>query len=73
MMSGFDKSIRCRALKENGWVEVKDNLLIPPDSLWKNKPKSFYVYDALELHKLLGNPNNMTNDLKKYCGYEDDE
>lgn len=66
-MGGLDKYLRCDALVEHGWVEVEYNRLVPPDSLWKNKPESFHVYDALELQACLGDPDKMSEEMKEYC------
>lgn len=61
-MSGFDKSKLMRKLIKLGWKRVAsskdceslgDYCLTPPDSLWKNKPLAFYVYDAENLQELL--------------------
>lgn len=30
--------------------------LVPPSSLWENKPKFFSVYDARDLQEMLGSP-----------------
>lgn len=72
-MGGFDKAVRCRALMEHGWIEIEDNMLVPPDSLWQEKPISFYVYDAIELQGYLGNPKKMSSELKEYCGFDGDD
>lgn len=67
-MSGVDKSVLMRKLVELGWKKVSSNeecesvagyCLVPPDSLWKNKPSAFYVYEARDLQELL---NTSTND-----------
>jgi hypothetical protein len=71
-MAVFCKAVRSRALIENGWKEVSDNEFIPPDDLWKNKPNTFRVYDAIDLHAILGDPENTTGDLKHFCGFEDE-
>ena len=42
-MSGFDKMIAIERLEKLGWVEVEDDCLSPPESLWENKPEKFYV------------------------------
>jgi hypothetical protein len=43
------------ALITRGWDEVEGtDRLIPPDDLWKNRPKDFYVYDALDIQETLG-------------------
>jgi len=43
-------------LVELGWkIDIDDPIaLIPPDSLWNNKPKSFWIYDAKDLQEILG-------------------
>jgi len=55
-MSGFDKAKLCCLLEKLGWIEDPDreNHYIPPESLWIDKQKSFYVYDAVEIQDLLG-------------------
>lgn len=55
-MAGLDKHILIDKLIELGWiVDPYDCLrLTPPDSLWKNKPKSLWVYDAKDLQDILG-------------------
>jgi len=55
-MSGIDKAILCRELKEKGWTEKDNYQLVPPEKLWKNKPTSFYLYDARLLQEVLGEP-----------------
>ena len=57
-MSGFDRAIMIRQLKKLGWKEVNGDNLAPPDELWENKPKMFYVYDARNLQDLLGESIN---------------
>ena len=61
-MSGFDKLNLMRELINKGWRQaIPQNdcesfggyCLVPPESLWKNKPSSFYVYDAENLQDLL--------------------
>ena len=46
-----------------GWQEAPPDVecdslshacLIPPETLWQNKPAAFYVYDARDLQNLLG-------------------
>jgi len=68
-MGGIDKALRCSELVEHGWKEVSDNRLVPPDELWNNKPKSFDVCDAIDLQSMLGNKDNMTENLKYFCGF----
>ena len=62
-MAGFDKYLLMQKLISEGWERAsKENqcdslgnyCLIPPDSLWEKKPKSFYVYDAETLQEILG-------------------
>ena len=61
-MSAHDKVTIMEKLIALGWKEAPPEAdcgsrahycLVPPDSLWLNKPKSFYVYDAEELQNLL--------------------
>lgn len=54
-MSGIDKALLMEKLKALGWKETDEDgwNLSPPESLWINKPKSFYVYDAELLQELL--------------------
>ncbi len=61
-MAGFDKFILMEKLIAAGWQEAPatvecDSLshycLVPPESLWVNRPASFYVYDAKALQNLL--------------------
>ena len=41
-------------LEMRGWEVVEGTeRLTPPDDLWKNKPDSFYVYDAIDVEELL--------------------
>jgi hypothetical protein len=48
------------ALIEKGWQILKSGrgsegkVLVPPDSLWANKPEWFYYEDAAKLQNLLG-------------------
>jgi len=70
-MGGLDKAMRCNALVESGWKEISENQLVPPDDLWENKPESFHVYDAIELHGILGAPEKMSDELKRLCGLDD--
>ena len=67
IMGGFDKYWLMQKLEKLGWVEVevidpKDDfyqnkyMMRPPDALWKNKPESFHVYDAVDLQGILGKP-----------------
>jgi hypothetical protein len=72
-MAGLDRLLRVNALKDNGWIESEDGRLTPPDRLWRDKPKNFHVYDAIELHGYLGDPAKMTDELKDYCGVEGDK
>jgi hypothetical protein len=62
-MSGVDRLVLMEKLKQLGWIEAPPNIdcgslshccLVPPESLWLNKPKSFYVYDAIDLQNILG-------------------
>jgi hypothetical protein len=62
-MAGFDRAVLMEKLIALGWKEAPANVdcdslshacLVPPDSLWQNKPKAFYVYDARDLQDLLG-------------------
>ena len=66
-MGGFDKAWLMIKLEKLGWVEVEVNdpeddfyqniyMMKPPDSLWKNKRKSFHAYDAEALQNILGDP-----------------
>lgn len=66
-MSGCDKSSLMQDLIDLGWKEVPSSddcqsrsgfCLVPPDSLWNNKPRAFYVYDARDLQNILGKPIN---------------
>lgn len=62
-MSGFDKFRMCELLKEHGWIEVEENRFVPPDSLWQNKPKSFHVYEAIDLQNFIGKEEDMSDDF----------
>jgi hypothetical protein len=43
------------ALITMGWDETEDvDRLAPPDDLWENKPKDFYIYDAVDVQEILG-------------------
>ena len=43
------------ALITMGWDETEDEgRLIPPDDLWKNRPKDFLIYDAVDVQEILG-------------------
>jgi hypothetical protein len=55
-MSGIDKANLMNKLITFGWKEdhAKAYHLVPPEELWIHKPKSFYIYDALELQNILG-------------------
>ena len=38
-----------------GWDETADkDRLTPPDDLWKNRPKDFRIYDAVDVQEILG-------------------
>ena len=56
-MSGFDKRCLMDKLIKLGWTENESDecqyCVTPPDSLWKNKPSAFYIYDAESLQNLL--------------------
>lgn len=53
-MSGWDKNMMYTVLKDQGWAEVYEGRLSPPNSLWENKPNTFNVYDATDLQDILG-------------------
>lgn len=57
-MSGFDKAIKMRQLRELGWTDVDDDEqpynMRPPQSLFDKAPDSFHVYDAETLQNILG-------------------
>lgn len=59
-MAGFDKWVMTERLKGLGWAEVESDdpalryHMVPPESLFTNRPKSFYVYDAKDLQDMLG-------------------
>lgn len=56
-MAFMDKLILAEKLEELGWTldrETEGYFLIPPDSLFENKPNIFYVYSAVQLQNLLG-------------------
>jgi hypothetical protein len=43
------------ALITMGWDEtVDEDKLTPPDDLWKNRPKDFSIYDAVDVQEILG-------------------
>ena len=44
-------------LKKQGWIENEDGNFVPPDSLFKNKPNSFQLFDAMNLQELLEKDN----------------
>lgn len=53
-MSGVDRGRIGGELEALGWQEDEEGNYIPPQSLWDNKPTSFYVYEAADLQELLG-------------------
>ncbi len=62
-MSGFDRAILMEKLIVLGWQEAPANIdcdslshscLVPPEELWRKKPKAFYVYQARDLQNILG-------------------
>jgi hypothetical protein len=55
-MAVMDKISLTNKLIKLGWT-IESSLnwkMIPPDSLWENKPKSFDIYDAIDIEGLLG-------------------
>ena len=64
-MSGVDRARIERRLLELGWTLTSDDKLIPPDTLWENKKKSFHVYEADDIENMLG---EMSEELKKALG-----
>ena len=59
-MGAIDRINIKNELIEKGWRDISKNNsssfeMIPPDSLWKNKQKSFNIYDARDLQELLEN------------------
>lgn len=59
-MGALDKYSLMEKLIEAGWTHAPGTCdskagycLVPPDSLWQNKPLSFYVYYARDLQELL--------------------
>ncbi len=61
-MAGFDKWLIMEKLKRLGWTEAEPDdperpyQMIPPASLFANRPKTFHVYEAEDLQNLLGEP-----------------
>ena len=48
------KDVLIDALITRGWEEGEsEQHLIPPESLWRDKPKEFYLYDAVDLEEIL--------------------
>lgn len=75
-MAGFDKMMLGRKLEKHGWIEDTNNThgiysYIPPESLFKQRPKSFYVYDAEELQGLLGKSMKTSEELFDESNDED--
>lgn len=56
-MAAYDKLLILDKLLKLGWSEStvpgKSWQVVPPDSLWKERPASFHVYDAQTLVNLL--------------------
>jgi hypothetical protein len=53
-MAAIDKLRLIRKLEARGWKTVEgEYMLEPPEELFNNRPKTFYVYDAVDLHELL--------------------
>ena len=67
-MSGIDRANAVKELISVGWVEIEgregrgSDYLVPPDSLWRDRPKSFYVYDGAALQELLSPRKNDDDD-----------
>ena len=56
-INGLTKAEFIDALVTRGWEEIPGkDFLIPPDTLFKNAPKKFHVYDAVDLQELLEKP-----------------
>jgi hypothetical protein len=55
-MAATDKIRLTNRLQELGWTIALGPhwRMIPPDSLWENKPESFDIYDARDIEGLLG-------------------
>lgn len=65
IMAAWDKLELMDQLLALGWREATDEekastglgnsqyVLVPPESLWLNKPRAFHVYDAQEIQDLL--------------------
>jgi len=52
-MSGVDKHTLIKRLVALGWTEDKDGYMVPPDSLWQNRPAGFHVHYARDIQNLL--------------------
>ena len=70
-MGGFDKYLLGEKLKALGWKELNPDAeplapdylhYVPPESLYKDAPTSFWIYDAEQLQHLLGQPVLEDND-----------
>ena len=58
-MGALDKGLLKEKLESLGWIDIStddedDYKMIPRDSLWKNKPAYFSLYDARDLQMYLG-------------------
>ena len=70
-MSGVDRAVLGRKLEKLGWTENEYGLYSPPDSLFKEMPKSFTEYNAESLQDLLG--EFVSYELKEILGRDRNE
>lgn len=72
-MSGADRYWLEQELIAAGWTDAPADVdcdskahacLVPPQSLWDNRPQAFYVYDARDLQNMLAGHLVVTTSTK---------